>query len=72
MAPVLKPLRFLIHSTSHPHKHPAATPSWFVYELSLFKQSPHRRSVSSRMTTGDSQQKASHHSRSGPSLAAIK
>lgn len=53
MAPVLKPQQFPIHSTSHPHKHPVATPLWFVYELCLFKQSPHRRLVSSCMTMGD-------------------
>lgn len=53
MAPVLKTLQFLIHSTSHPHKHPAATTLWFIYELWLFKQSPHRRLVSSCMTMGD-------------------
>lgn len=51
---LFKPVRFLIHSTSHPHKHPAAAPSWFVYERCLFKQSPHRRPVSSCVTMEDS------------------
>lgn len=67
------PLRFLIHSTSHPHKHPAATPPWSRLWAQPLQTKPTQEA--GFILYGDrgiQSKKTLHHSRSVPSLAAIK